>query len=143
MLFLVHDRDSKFSTAFDEVFRSEGVKVIHTPVRAPQANAYAERFVRTVRAECLDWLLIGRRHLEHLLRRYVTHSNTQRPHRALAPTHPQAATRATSLARTRSSAPTSSADPSTSTGPQHEHRFETPHAHRVERFAHVAAVVVH
>jgi putative transposase len=82
---LIHDRDGKFSAAFDEVFRSEGVKVIHTPVRAPLANAYAERFVRTVRAECLDWLLIlGRRHLEHVLHRYVTHYNAERPHRALA-----------------------------------------------------------
>jgi putative transposase len=84
-LFLIHDRDSKFSASFDEVFRSEGIKVIHTPIRAPRANAYAERFVRTVRAECLDWLLIlGRRHLEHVLRRYVAHYNTERPHRALA-----------------------------------------------------------
>jgi hypothetical protein len=67
--FLIHDRDSKFSGAFDEVFRSEGINVIHTPIRAPQANAYAERFVRTVHAECLDWLLIiGRRHLESVLR---------------------------------------------------------------------------
>jgi putative transposase len=67
------------------VFRSEGIKVIPTPVRAPRATAYAERFVRTVRAECLDWLLIlGRRHLEHVLRRYVIHYNTERPHRALA-----------------------------------------------------------
>jgi putative transposase len=83
--FLIHDRDSKFSGAFDEVFRSEGITVIHTPIRAPQANAYAERFVRTVRAECLDWLLIiGRRHLESVLRVYTAHYNRERPHRALA-----------------------------------------------------------
>jgi putative transposase len=83
--FLLHDRDSKFAAAFDEVFRSEGIKVIHTPIRAPQANAYAERFVRTVRAECLDWLLIlGRRHLEHVLRIYTAHYNRERPHRGLA-----------------------------------------------------------
>jgi putative transposase len=83
--FLVHDRDSKFSGAFDEVFRSEGIKVIETPIRAPQANAYAERFVRTVRAECLDWLLIvGRRHLETVLRIYTDHYNRERPHRGLA-----------------------------------------------------------
>jgi putative transposase len=83
--FLIHDRDSKFSGAFDEIFRSEGIKVIHTPIRAPQANAYAERFVRTVRAECLDWLLIiGRRHLETVLHTYIAHYNGERPHRALA-----------------------------------------------------------
>jgi transposase InsO family protein len=72
------------------VFRSEGIKVIHTPVQAPQANAYAERFVRTVRNECLDWLLIiGRRHLEHVLRTYIQHYNHERPHRALALQPPQ------------------------------------------------------
>jgi putative transposase len=83
--FLIHDRDSKFAEAFDEVFRSEGITVIETPIRAPQANAHAERFVRTVRAECLDWLLIiGRRHLESVLRVYTAHYNRERPHRALA-----------------------------------------------------------
>jgi putative transposase len=83
--FLIHDRDSKFCGAFDEIFRSEGITVIETPIRAPQANAYAERFVRTVRVECLDWLLIiGRRHLETVLHTYTAHYNGERPHRALA-----------------------------------------------------------
>ena len=85
MRFLIHDRDRKFSAAFDEVFSSKGIEVIHTPIRAPQANAYAERFVRTVRAECLDWLLIlGRRHLEQVLHGYTTHCNRERPHYGLA-----------------------------------------------------------
>src|SRR5256884_949687 len=89
--FLIHDRDSKFAASFDEVFRSEGIKVIQTPIRAPQANAYAERFVRTVRAECLDWLLIiGRRHLESVLRIYTAHYNRERPHRGLALLPPDA-----------------------------------------------------
>jgi putative transposase len=82
--FLIHDRDGKFSGSFDEVFRSEGIRTVKTPVRAPKANAFAERFVRTVRSECLDWLLIlNRRHLERVLRVYIDHYNTQRPHRAL------------------------------------------------------------
>jgi putative transposase len=68
--------------------------VIHTPIRAPQANAYAERFVRTVRAECLDWLLIvGRRHLESVLRIYTVHHNRERPHRGFA-LHPPDSTKA-------------------------------------------------
>jgi len=82
--FLIHDRDTKFSHAFDEVFRSDGIKVIRTPVQAPNANAYAERWVRTIRADCLDRILIlGRRHLEHVLRVYRRHYNEHRPHRAL------------------------------------------------------------
>jgi len=82
--FLIHDRDSKFVASFDEVFRSEGARVILTPCRAPQANAYAERFVRTARAECLDWLLIlGSRQLERVLSVFVEHYNRERPHRAL------------------------------------------------------------
>jgi putative transposase len=82
--FLVHDRDRKFTDTFDEVFRSEGLEIVRTPVRAPKANAIAERFVGTVRRECLDWVLIaGRRQLEGVLRVYVDHSNGHRPHRAL------------------------------------------------------------
>jgi putative transposase len=84
MRVLIRDRDSKYSGTFDEVLRSGGMRIVKTPVRAPQANAIAERFVRTVRAECLDWLLIvNRRHLERVLRVFIDHYNTQRPHRAL------------------------------------------------------------
>ncbi len=87
--FLLHDRDSKFSRAFDEVFRSEGVEIIRTPFRAPNANAFAERWVGTIRRDCLDWLLItSRRQLEHVLRVYVDHYNGHRPHRALDLTPP-------------------------------------------------------
>src|SRR6266487_3923119 len=82
--FLIHDRDSKFGRAFDEIFRAEGIKVIRTPVQAPNANAFAERWVRTIRADCLDRILIlGRRHLEHVLCVYRRHYNGHRPHRAL------------------------------------------------------------
>jgi putative transposase len=92
MRFLIRDRDSKYTGAFDEAFRSSGIRVVKTPVRAPQANAIAERFVRTVRGECLDWLLIvNRRHLERVLRVFVEHYNTHRPHRALKLHAPQRA----------------------------------------------------
>jgi putative transposase len=90
--FLIRDRDSKYSGPFDEVFRSGGIRIVKTPVRAPKANAVAERCVRTVRAECLDWLLIlNRRHLERVLRVCVDRYNTQRPHRArkLQPPEPE------------------------------------------------------
>ena len=83
--FLICDRDAKYSGPFDEVFRSEGVRVIRTPIRAPNASAFAERFVRTVRQECLDHILVfGERHLERILREYVTHYNEERPHRGLS-----------------------------------------------------------
>jgi hypothetical protein len=78
--FLIRDRDPKLVAGFDEVFRTEGVNVVQTPFRSPQA----ERFVRTARTECLDWVLIlGQRQLDRVLRVYVDHYNTARPHRAL------------------------------------------------------------
>ncbi|MDP9227369.1 MAG: transposase, partial [Actinomycetota bacterium] len=83
--FLIHDRDTKFSGPFDQILAEETVRVIKTPMRAPRANAVAERWVRTVRIECLDQLLVvGRRHLEQILREYLAHYNRERPHRALA-----------------------------------------------------------
>ncbi len=82
--FLIRDRDAKFSRPFDEVVRSEGARVILTPIRAPNANAYTERVIATIRAECLDWsLILGRRHLDRTLRTYAEHYNRGRPHRGL------------------------------------------------------------
>jgi putative transposase len=105
---LVRDNDGKFTHAFDTVFNTEGIRVIQTPVRAPKANVVAERFVGTVRRECLDWLLIAnRRHLQHVLREFVDHYNRHRPHRALGltlpgpdqPTRPLATPNATAIRR--------------------------------------------
>jgi transposase InsO family protein len=87
--FLIRDRDQKFTDGFDLVFRSEGLEILRTPFRAPQANGVAERFVRTVRSECLDWLLIlNQQHLERVLAVFADHYNGHRPHRALDLTSP-------------------------------------------------------
>jgi len=83
--FLIRDRDSKFTRDFDAVFRSEGIRVIKAPVQAPRARAHAERWVGSLRRECIDRLLIlGRRHLERVVDVYVRHYNAHRPHRSLA-----------------------------------------------------------
>jgi transposase InsO family protein len=91
--FLVRDRDTKFTTSFDNVFASVDVEAIKSPIRSPKANAFAERWVRTVREDCLDHLLIiSRRHLERVLAEYVAHYNRARPHRSLDLTPPRGMT---------------------------------------------------
>jgi hypothetical protein len=115
--FLIRDRDTKFVGPFDEVIDSIGARVIKSPVRAPQANAFAERFIRTVRAECLDWLLVrNERHLERLLVEFIDHYNTGRPHRGIdleVPVPPVMTSRFDGSARINEL--TASADSSTST----------------------------
>ena len=81
--FLIRDRDSKFTAAFDGVFAGNGTRVIRTPIRAPRANCFAERFIGTLRRECLDHLLIhGEQHLRKVVAGYARHYNVHRPHQA-------------------------------------------------------------
>ncbi len=81
--FLIRDRDSKFTCAFDEVFAGNGTRIIKTPVRSPLANSFAERYVGTLRRECLDHLLIhGEQHLRQILTEYARHYNDHRPHQS-------------------------------------------------------------
>jgi putative transposase len=132
--FLIRDRDSKFTRDFDAIFASEGIKIIKTPVRAPKANAIAERFVRTVRAECLDWLLItNRRQLERVLRVFVDHYNTHRPHRTLhlaPPDRPTTGSTPRALRSAASSGATDSAALSANTPSPRETDFAHPSAGR-------------
>jgi transposase InsO family protein len=106
--FLVRDNDGKFTSAFDAVFNTEGIRVIRASVRAPKANATCERFVGTIRRECLDWLLIAnRRHLQRVLAEFIGDYNGHRPHRALGldppeprpPAQPRPALRAPAIHR--------------------------------------------
>jgi transposase InsO family protein len=81
---MVRDRDAKFTAAFDAAFGSAGIEVVKIPPRAPRANAHAERWVRTVRAECLNWTLVWNdRQLYRVLTEYLRHYNAVRPHRSL------------------------------------------------------------
>jgi putative transposase len=82
--FLIRDRDSKFTAAFDAVLADADISIVRTPIQAPRPNAVAERWIGTLRRECLDHLLItGPRHLTAVLQECVEHYNTHRPHRSL------------------------------------------------------------
>jgi transposase InsO family protein len=81
MTFLIHDNDTKFTASFDNVFSSEGIEILHTPYQAPKANAFAERWVRSVREECLDHILVlNESHLHRVLKEYTDYYNYVRPH---------------------------------------------------------------
>ena len=116
--FMIRDRDAKFTSGFDEVFRSDGIRVIRTPIQAPRANAFAERFVGTVRRECLDRMLVfNRRQLKAVLSEFVDHYNGHRPHRSLDQASPLGLTPDPSGIRTQDAFEdqTDSVDSSTST----------------------------
>ena len=94
--FLIRDHDRKFTGRFDAVFEAENIRIVRTPIQVPEANGIAERFVRTARSECLDWLLIlNARHLERVLTVFVDHYNRWRPHRSLDLAPPNGRTSAT------------------------------------------------
>jgi transposase InsO family protein len=94
--YLIRDRDTKFTAVFDAVFGAAGIEVVKIPPRAPRANAYAERWVGTVRSECLDWTLVWNdRQLHRVLTEYLCHYNTVRPHRSLDLQPPRPAARLT------------------------------------------------
>ena len=96
--FLIRDRDSKFTTAFDDVFAGNATRVIKTPVRAPRANAFAQQFVGTLRRECLDHVLIlGERHLRKVLAEYAQHYNGHHPHQSLQQEPPRQPGRAVDI----------------------------------------------
>lgn len=87
--FLIHDNDTKFTSSFDTVFSSEGIEIVHTPYQAPRANAFAERWVRSVREECLDPIMIlNENHLRRVLMEYGKYYNNSRPHQGIGQCFP-------------------------------------------------------
>jgi putative transposase len=114
-LFLIHDRDSIFSKELDERVSATGVRVLRTPVRAPKANSVCERFGGTMRRECLDYLIpFNERHLRFVLKAWIAHFNSARPHMSLGPGLPSGLLAAI---------------------PHHEHRHRIPEEHEVRRVA--------
>ena len=84
--FLIHDRDGIYSHQLDSALEAMGLRILKTPYRAPQANAYCERLVGSVRRECLDYLIpLNERHLRRTLKLWVEHYNKGRPHSSLGP----------------------------------------------------------
>ena len=103
---LVHDRDAIYAPAVDRAVASMGLRVLKTPVRTPQANAFCERLIGTIRRECLDWLIpLNERHLRRILREWVTHYNRGRPHASLGPGIPEASPARDWLTAARLSSP--------------------------------------
>lgn len=109
--FVIHDRDCIFSDAVDQMLRDASMTVLQTPARSPQANAYCERLIGTIRRECLDWMIpLTERHLRRLLHAWVPHYNRGRPHASLGPGVP---------------------DPRSKRIAEQSHRHHLPAGHRV------------
>jgi len=88
--FLIHDHDSIYSEKVDRTIAAMGLEILKTPVRSPQANAFCERLIGTIRRECLDWMIpLNERHLRYILQDWVGHYNRGRPHASLGPGIPE------------------------------------------------------
>jgi transposase InsO family protein len=112
---LIHDRDSIYSEGLDATVSAMGLSILKTPVRAPQANAFCERLIGTIRRECLDWLIpFNERHIDRIMRAWVAHYNRGRPHASLGPGIP---------------------DPPSERIGERAHRHHLPDGHRVTRTA--------
>jgi transposase InsO family protein len=112
---LIHDRDRIYSEGVDATVTAMGVSILKTPVRAPQANAFGERLIGTIRRECLDWLIpFNERHVDRIMRAWVSHYNRGRPHASLGPGIP---------------------DPPFERIAERSHRHQLPGGHRVTRTA--------